>query len=65
MVELNPQRQIKTSCKEFRYDLILNLIHFEKKIEDTNKTFHIPETNRPYIKINNAIIYMYGKGPQM
>ncbi len=65
MVEVNPQSKIKTSCKEFRYDLILNLIHFRKKIEDTNKTFHIPQTNRLYIKINNAIKYVYGIGPQM
>jgi len=30
MVEVNPQSKIKTSCKEFKYDLILNLIHLEK-----------------------------------
>jgi hypothetical protein len=29
MVEVNPQSKIKTSCKEFEYDLIVNLIHFE------------------------------------
>jgi hypothetical protein len=65
MAEVSPQSKIKTSCKEFRYDLILNLIHLEQKIEDTNQIFHIQQTNRLYIKINNAIKYMYGIGPQM
>jgi hypothetical protein len=31
MVEVNPQSKIKTSRKELKYDLILNLIHLEKK----------------------------------
>jgi len=44
MLEVNPQSKIKTSCKEFRDDLILNLIHLEKKEEDTTYVFHIPQT---------------------
>jgi hypothetical protein len=30
LVEVNPQRKSKTSCKEFKYDLVLNLIHLKK-----------------------------------
>jgi hypothetical protein len=30
MVEVNTQSKIKTSCTEFKYDLMLNLIHLEK-----------------------------------
>ncbi len=30
MVEVNPQSKIKTSCKEFKYDLMLNLIRLKK-----------------------------------
>jgi hypothetical protein len=36
MVEVNSQTKIKTPCKEFTYDLILNLIPVEKEEEDTN-----------------------------
>jgi hypothetical protein len=33
LVEVNPQSKSKTSCKEFKYDLVLNLIHLEKKLK--------------------------------
>ncbi len=33
LVEVNPQRKSKTSCKEFKYDLVLNLIHLEKNLK--------------------------------
>jgi hypothetical protein len=30
LVEVNTQSKNKTSCKEFKYDLVLNLIYLEK-----------------------------------
>jgi len=35
-VEVNPQNKIQISCKEFKYDLILNLIHIERKLKNIN-----------------------------
>jgi hypothetical protein len=33
LVEVNPQSQSKTSSKEFKYILVLNLIHLEKNFK--------------------------------
>ncbi len=33
LVEVNPRSKSKTSCKEFKYDLVLILIHLEKNLK--------------------------------
>jgi hypothetical protein len=33
LVEVNPQSKSKTSCKEFKYDLVLNITHLEKNLK--------------------------------
>ncbi len=52
LVEMNPQSKSKTtSCKEFKYDLVLNLTHLEKILKTQIKYY---TSNKPIDYISTS-----------